>query len=171
MGKTAFKFLVDSLKIAILVKQKRERLFAYYFSSHRMWVMTIWMRWWTKLLVPSILQCFWHSLGSDCKGRTQKTWYETHLLALMRPMSVRTIIDFRGVATPKGQKEARLDSACPTHLFRFSDVFLLLFLIHWNDCTKNGTFLGLRRPFWYLWLMVFSLKLSYETTLSSLNHG
>ena len=85
MGKTAFKFLVDSLKIAILVKKKkREIICILLLTSHRMWVMTIWMRWWTKLLVPSISQCFWHSLGSDCKGRTQKMSYETPLGVLTR---------------------------------------------------------------------------------------
>ena len=59
----------------------------------RTWVMTIWMTWWIKLRVPSILQCFLHSLGSDSKGRTQKTWYETLLPALMKRMLVRILIN------------------------------------------------------------------------------
>ena len=64
-----------------------------------------------------------------------------------------------------GQKEARSDSACPNHLFKYTSTICCYFAYFTKiSGRKNGTFLSLRRPFWFLWLMVFFLppKMSYK---------
>ena len=86
--KFAWEFLISNSWFYNTTNLSCQNQFLNFAFFDRMWVMTILMRWWTKLLVPSILQCFWHSLGSDCKGRTQKMSYETPSDALTSKSSV-----------------------------------------------------------------------------------